>query len=193
MEVYWRAIKGFDNYMIGFNGDVKSLKRKGVTEDRLVTPYISSNEFYVYLYDKGGKKHSLCVKNLVASAFLDYDSDLSEVVKVVKSPENNSVTNLRVVYTVEGTASLVNTPIDVLMNFSTTYLSKSYGLSKAIVTRVMTKKLDGYSEHIKTLTNADKFKPMDEFDLYHITNSFKIDNAWMGSEERKFLKNNLHK
>ena len=193
MKIYWREIEGFENYMIGFNGDVKSLKRRGVIEDRLVTPYISSNEFYVNLYDKGGKKHNLCVKHLVARAFLDYDKELSEVVKVVKSPGNNSVTNLRVVYTVEGTAALVNTPIDVLINFSTTYLAASYGLSKAIVTKVMTKKLDGHSEHVKTLTDADRFNPVDEFNLYYLENSFKIDNAWKGSEERKFLKNNLHK
>ena len=187
MELYWRAIKGFDNYMIGFNGDVKSLKRRGVVEDRLVTPYILSNESYASLYDNSGKKHSLCVKYLVASAFLDYDEDLSNVVKVIESPENNSVTNLRVVYTKEGTTALVNTPIDVLMNFSTTYLSKSYGLSKAIVTKVMTKKLDGYSEHVRTISNADRFNPVDEFNLYYLENSFKIDNSWMDSKERKFF------
>lgn len=94
-EEIWKDIEGYEGlYQVSNLGNVKSLKRKGRLEERLLSQVKDKDGYLaVQLYKLGeGKRTS--VHRLVANAFLPNPDNLPQVNHKDETPSHNNVDNL---------------------------------------------------------------------------------------------------
>jgi len=88
----WRDIEGFPGYRVSNTGRVWSDKsNKEMKENRQ-----TSTHTLVALYTNG-KRNQVRICDLVARAFLDYNSDLDDFIHIDRNRRNNEVSNILVV------------------------------------------------------------------------------------------------
>lgn len=91
----WKVIKGFENlYMISSFGRVKSLKRKGVTKERILRARIEKKGYIHYSLKKDNKEHEKKAHRLVAEAFLNNPDNKPQVNHLDGNKINNYYKNL---------------------------------------------------------------------------------------------------
>lgn len=91
----WKAIKGFENYEINTNGDVRSKRRSGA-KGGIIKPFFDrKNNGYlkVHIY-KNGKQYQPFVHRIVAETFLPMVVGKPEVNHKDGVKTNNNVDNL---------------------------------------------------------------------------------------------------
>ena len=93
MAEVWKVIDEFPKYEISNYGNIKSIRTK-----RFLTPYIKDEWFCYVCLSNNGKKKSVKVHVLVATAFCDYDPKSKLDVKHIDNdPSNNYYTNLQLI------------------------------------------------------------------------------------------------
>ena len=91
MKEEWRVIKGFEDYMISDQGNVKSLK---FGKEKILRSRKKTNGFYAVVLD--GKNKSIHI--LIAEEFLDYKVDRYTLVSHKDNNKlNNVLSNLQIV------------------------------------------------------------------------------------------------
>jgi hypothetical protein len=96
MEI-WKNIKGYENcYKVSNLGRVKSLKRKKVLEDKIISS--KRIDYYGYPYvnlSKNSNTKDFRVHKLVAIVFVDNPNNYSDVDHIDRNKLNNNIENIR--------------------------------------------------------------------------------------------------
>ena len=105
MNKTWKDIPGYEGlYQVSDSGNVRSVNRTvkqsrygtAALKGQLLSPGVNSDGYYtVVLSNKQGKRKSVKVHRLVASAFLEAVEGKTEVCHGDKGKQINAVTNLR--------------------------------------------------------------------------------------------------
>lgn len=95
----FKTILNYPNYKVSNLGNVKSLRRKGILEDKLLKLSIDSNGYYKVSLLVNGKQSNIRVHLLVAYEFLNHKPNgLKTVVDHIdNNPLNNNVKNLQII------------------------------------------------------------------------------------------------
>lgn len=96
----WRDVIGYEGcYKISNIGRVKSIKRKGVLNDRLLSPCPNSYGYLCVALSKNGAQKSMRVHQLVAQSFLNHKAcGLRLVIDHINNDKlNNIVENLQII------------------------------------------------------------------------------------------------
>ena len=99
MQEIWKDVPSYEGlYQVSNLGNVKSLKRKGRGEDKLLKTTINRYYYTVKLYSRS-KTKTFKVHQLVAMAFLNHEPCGYEVVidHIDNNPLNNNVNNLQLI------------------------------------------------------------------------------------------------
>lgn len=91
----WKDIKGFENiYQISNLGRIKSLKRYGRREEKILTPVVGKRGYYTVSlwYKQNGK--TLTIHRLIAEHFIPNPENKREVNHKDANKLNNSINNL---------------------------------------------------------------------------------------------------
>jgi len=96
-EEIWKDIQDFEGmYMISNLGNVKSLKRKHVKEDKILKPGKNIHGYFQVLLCKDGKGKSCKIHRLIGTAFLEPPTDgCNEIDHKNRLKTDNRVENLR--------------------------------------------------------------------------------------------------
>ena len=91
----WSPIEGYEGlYEVSTHGNVKSLKRKFVPEDSLLTKHATNRGYEIVHLRLNGKQNSKLVHRLVAQAFVSNPEDKKEVNNKDGIKTNNYMENL---------------------------------------------------------------------------------------------------
>lgn len=95
MEEIWKSIEGYEGlYEVSNKGRVKSMSKKGSSDERILQPF-DNNGYYRYTLRKDGKKKNFMAQQLVAKAFLPNPYNLPYVDHINTDKHNNTIDNLR--------------------------------------------------------------------------------------------------
>jgi hypothetical protein len=95
-EELWKDIKDFEGmYMISNLGNVKSLKRKCVKEDKILKPGKDRCGYFFVILNKDGKGQTCKIHRLVGIAFLDPVDSCKSIDHINRIKTDNRVENLR--------------------------------------------------------------------------------------------------
>ena len=96
----WKDIPGYEGlYQVSSEGRVKSLKRKGVGQDRILKPSDNGRGYYQSCLVKDKKIKTIQVHQLVAMAFLGHTICGMKVVvdHIDNNKSNNNLNNLQLI------------------------------------------------------------------------------------------------
>jgi hypothetical protein len=96
----YRAVKGYEGlYEVSNFGNVKSLKRKRVLNDRILNPPINQKGYRLVNLNKNGLKYKIEVHQLIAIAFLNHVPNGLKIVidHIDNNPLNNRLDNLQLI------------------------------------------------------------------------------------------------
>jgi len=99
MEIF-KSIKGYEGYYEVSNlGRVKSLKRKGCLNDRILSSGTSCGGYYQVVLRKDNKSKNCHVHKLVAITFLGHELNEQKLVidHIDNNTQNNNVNNLQII------------------------------------------------------------------------------------------------
>jgi len=92
----WKDISGYEGiYQVSNLGNIKSLKRKGVPQNRVLEPYLYNGGYYRIGLNKNGKTIKYSIHKLVAEAFIPNPDNLLCVDHINTIRTDNNVNNLR--------------------------------------------------------------------------------------------------
>jgi hypothetical protein len=92
MNEIWQEVKGYEvTYKVSNLGNVKSLARKKVKNDRILIPFINSNGYYSVKLTQDGVCKTHKIHQLVAIAFLGHSQ--CGYKKIVDHIDNNQLNN----------------------------------------------------------------------------------------------------
>jgi hypothetical protein len=96
MEI-WKKIEHFNgHYLVSNNGQVKSLKRKGVAKDLILKPILHHSGYLMVNLYKNKKSKSIFIHILVGRAFLEVQQN-KQINHKDEVKTNNTVSNLEYV------------------------------------------------------------------------------------------------
>jgi len=88
----YRAVKGYEGlYEVSNFGNIKSLKRKRVLNDKILNPPINQKGYRLVNLNKNGLKYKIEVHQLIAIAFLNHIPNGFKI--VVDHIDNNKLNN----------------------------------------------------------------------------------------------------
>lgn len=88
-----KGLENFPGYLISDIGRIKSLKQK---EEKILTPYLSSNGYYRNtLFDINSKRRYFLIHHLVILAFGPEKPINTTIDHINRNPKDNSIENLR--------------------------------------------------------------------------------------------------
>ena len=94
MEEIWKDVVGYEGlYQVSNLGRVKSLTRKNVKQDRLLTP-TNNNGYYCVSLLKNKKRKFCLIHRLVAKTFVENPDNKKEVNHIDGNKKNNRANNL---------------------------------------------------------------------------------------------------
>lgn len=94
MEI-WKNIKGYEGlYQVSSDGRVKSLKRKGRKNERILKPLIDRDGYLQVALCAAGKQKTLKIHRLVCQAFHDNPENKPEVNHINEDKTDNRACNL---------------------------------------------------------------------------------------------------
>ena len=99
MEIY-KDIKGYEGmYQVSNLGNVKSLKRKGRKNERLLKHTINSHGYFCVCLCKDKTQRSVKIHQLLAMAFLNHTPNGRKIVvdHIDNNPLNNNLENLQLI------------------------------------------------------------------------------------------------
>ena len=93
----WKDVVGYEGlYQVNNFGNVKSLKRKRVKEDKILVPFKNKKGYFRVNLSKDGKQLSFLVSRLVGLAFLELPADACDTIDHKnRIKTDNRVENLR--------------------------------------------------------------------------------------------------
>lgn len=94
MEETWKKINDYDNYMVSNLGKVKSLNFKRTKTEKILKNIKHSVGYTAISLSKNGKLTPFLIHRLVACAFLDNPSKLSDVNHINGNKTDNNINNL---------------------------------------------------------------------------------------------------
>jgi hypothetical protein len=89
MAIIWKEIKGYTNFMVSNDGQVKNVKKNLIRKQR-----VSKNGYAIIDLTENGVKTTFYVHRLVAQAFIDNPNDFPQVNHIDENKLNNNVSNL---------------------------------------------------------------------------------------------------
>ena len=97
-EEIWKAVPGYETYMVSSYGNVKSLNYRMSGKEKLLKPGISHGYYFVILY-KNGKRKNFDIQMLVAMAFLGHVPCGNKLVvdHINSNPLDNRLQNLQII------------------------------------------------------------------------------------------------
>lgn len=90
----WKSIKGFDDYFINKNGQVKSTKRCRGTQERILKPSKNQQGYITYNLMRGGKVFRKPLHRLLMETFIPNKDNLPCINHIDGNILNNSLDNL---------------------------------------------------------------------------------------------------
>lgn len=95
MEEVWKDIKGYEGkYQVSNLGRVKSFPKKTYSKERILTPIVNVDGYYVVDLCKDGNAKRYRINRLVAEAFIPNPDGLPQVGHKDETKTNNNVNNL---------------------------------------------------------------------------------------------------
>lgn len=106
----WKDIYNYEGiYQVSSAGRIKSLKRRGCKNERILTPHLNNNGYYFISLCRNGVCKNVTVHRLVALAFIPEVKDKLQVNHINGEKTDNRVSNLE----------WVNNREDVIHSFKT--------------------------------------------------------------------------
>jgi len=103
----YRAVKGYEGlYEVSNFGNIKSLKRKRVLNDKILNPPINQKGYRLVNLNKNGLKYKIEVHQLIAIAFLNHIPNGFKIVvdHIDNNRLNNRLDNLQLINQRENTS-----------------------------------------------------------------------------------------
>ena len=95
MKEIWKDIQDYEGlYQISNKGRIKSLKRKNVTADKILTPRLDKDGYMLINLYKSNHKTTFKIHRLVAQHFIPNPDNLPQINHKDENKVNNNVTNL---------------------------------------------------------------------------------------------------
>lgn len=92
----WKDVVGYEGYYQVSNlGNVKSLKRKWVKEDKILAPHKNNQGYFCIDLNKDGKRQKYLISRLVGFAFLEPVDGCDTIDHINRITTDNRVENLR--------------------------------------------------------------------------------------------------
>tara|TARA_R100000544_G_scaffold25671_1_gene13083 strand:+ start:212 stop:715 length:504 start_codon:yes stop_codon:yes gene_type:complete len=100
MKEIFKDIKGYEGlYQVSNLGNVKSLKRKHVTKDKLLSPCMANNGYLKVNLTKNGIYKNNSIHQLIAITFLNHVPNGRNIIvdHIDNNPLNNNLENLQLI------------------------------------------------------------------------------------------------